>query len=59
MVIFPKLRANLDLMPSPVDDRPAVLIRDSFRNSNATLIVLPLLIFTLQFFAGIRSDLEM
>ena len=33
--LLPPLRQNLDLMPSPVRDRPGLLIRDPFRYADA------------------------
>lgn len=47
---------NLDFMPSPVEDRPGLLIRDPFQYSDVTLIVPPLLVECLEFFDGERSD---
>ena len=41
--LLPRLRANLELMPSPVEDRPGLLIRDSLRYSDTTLIIPPAL----------------
>jgi hypothetical protein len=58
-MILPKLRTNLDIMLSPVRDRPGLLIRDFFRYSEATLIVPPLLIPGLLFFDGTRTDLDL
>lgn len=58
-MILPRLRANLDFMPSPVIDRPGLLIRDSFRYSDATLIVPPFLVNGLEFFDGTRTELEL
>ena len=58
-MILPRLRTNLDFMPSPVIERPGLLIRDSFRFSDAMLIVPPLLVHGLQFFDGVRTELDM
>jgi hypothetical protein len=49
---------DLDFMPSPVDDRPGLLIRDPFAYSSAVLIVPPLLIPLLELFDGRNSLLE-
>jgi len=46
-------------MPSPVRDRPGLLIRDSFRYSDATLIIPPLLVRGLEFFDGVRTDADL
>lgn len=56
---LPRLRLNLDFMPSPVIDRPGLLIRDSFRYSDATLIIPPFLVYGLEFFDGTRSEIEL
>ena len=55
---LPRLRLNLDFMPSPVDDRPGLLIRDSFGYSEQTLIIPPLLTECLQFFDGEHTELD-
>jgi hypothetical protein len=46
-------------MPSPVRDRPGLLIRDSFKYSDATLVVPPLLVYGLEYFDGVRTDLDL
>src|SRR5438093_4151979 len=56
---LPRLRANLDFMPSPVPDRPGLLIRDAYRYSDVTLIIPPGLVECLRFFDGQSSDLEL
>ena len=48
--LLPRLRINLDLMPSPVEDRPGLLMRDGFHYSPTTLIVPPLLAACLDLF---------
>ncbi len=58
-MILPKLRTDLDIMLSPVTDRPGLLIRDRFRYSDATLIIPPLLIPGLLLFDGTRTDLDL
>ena len=57
-VSLPALRLDLDIMPSPVPDRPGLLIRDNRRYSDATLIVPPLLAHCLQYFDGQHTDLD-
>jgi AmmeMemoRadiSam system protein B len=54
-----RLRADLDFMPSPLPDRPGLLIRDPFRFSDATLIVPPQMVECLTFFDGQQSSLEL
>jgi AmmeMemoRadiSam system protein B len=46
-------------MPSPLEDRPGLLIRDSYGYSEQTLIVPPLLAECLQFFDGAHTDLDL
>ena len=58
-MILSRLRTNLDIMLSPVTDRPGLLIRDRFRYSDATLIIPPLLIPGLLLFDGMRTDLDL
>jgi len=56
---MPRLRANLDFMPSPVPDRPGLLIRDAYQYSDATLIIPPGLVGCLRLFDGQTSELEL
>jgi AmmeMemoRadiSam system protein B len=58
-VILPRLRANLDFMPSPDKERPGLLIRDTLHYSDMVLIIPPLLIQTLAYFDGERTDLDL
>ncbi|MBI1354077.1 MAG: AmmeMemoRadiSam system protein B [Acidobacteria bacterium] len=46
-------------MPSPVADRPGLLIRDPFRYTDATLIIPPLLARLLALFDGQHSELDL
>ncbi|MGC2399399.1 MAG: AmmeMemoRadiSam system protein B [Acidobacteriaceae bacterium] len=59
-MLLPRLRTDIDVMVSPVAGRPGLLIRDSFRFSDAVLIIPPLLIPGLRLFDGTRTyhDLE-
>src|SRR5215813_11065860 len=50
---------NLDFMPSPVPDRPGLLIRDPFHYSDATLIVPPVLVRVLEYFDGEREETDL
>ncbi|MEP6715616.1 MAG: AmmeMemoRadiSam system protein B [Terriglobia bacterium] len=54
-----RLRGDLDFMPSPVEDRPGLLIRDSFRYSDAVLIVPPALVESLSCFDGQQTRREL
>lgn len=53
------LRNDLDIMPSPVPDRPGLLIRDPFRYSDAMIILPPPLARCLTFFDGEQSELDL
>jgi len=46
-------------MPSPVEDRPGLLIRDSFRYSDAVLIIPPPLVQCLACFDGKQTQLDL
>lgn len=50
---------DLDFMPSPIEDRPGLLIRDSFQYSDATLIIPPALAPCLQFFDGAHAESDL
>ena len=52
---LPRLRADLDVMPSPLPEQPGLVIRDPFRYSAVTLVVPPLLARCLGCFDG-RQD---
>ena len=57
--MLPRLRLNLDFMPSPVPERPGLVIRDPFQYSDATLIIPPGLVACLEFFDGEHSSLDL
>jgi MEMO1 family protein len=57
--MLPSLRRDLDFMPSPVAERPGLLIRDPFRYSDATLIIPPALAACLEFLDGAHSELDL
>ena len=46
-------------MPSPVADRPGLLIRDPYRYSDVTLIIPPLLLQAMQCFDGRQTDVDL
>ena len=52
------LRPNLDLMPSPLADRPGLLVRDPFRYAEATIVIPSPLVPCLAFFNGRYLDRE-
>ena len=58
-MILARLRTNLEIMLSPVADRPGLLIRDRFRYSDVTLVIPQLLITGLPFFDGTRTDIDL
>lgn len=53
-----RLRSELEFMPSPVEDRPGVLVRDPFGYSDAVLIIPRELVQLLQLFDGETSSLD-
>lgn len=57
--MLPRLRADLDMMPSPVPEKPGLLIRDPFHFSDATLIIPPHMVECLTFFDGEQSSLDL
>jgi AmmeMemoRadiSam system protein B len=56
---LPPLRYELDLMPSPLEDRPGLMMRDPFQYSEMTVIVPPLLAQALELFDGQSTDLDL
>jgi MEMO1 family protein len=50
---------DLDFMPSPVEDRPGLLIRDSFGYSDSMLIIPPPLVECLECFDGQQTELDL
>jgi len=56
---LPRLRTDLDFMPSPAEDRPGLLIRDSFRYSDVILIIPPQLVPLLEFFDGEHTESDL
>jgi AmmeMemoRadiSam system protein B len=47
---------DLDFMPSPVEDRPGLLMRDPFHYSDVTLIIPPPLVPVLSMFDGEQTE---
>jgi MEMO1 family protein len=56
--VLAALRRNLDMLPSPVPDRPGLLLRDPFRYSDAVLIIPPAVVPILAFFNGRYDEAE-
>ena len=59
MSVLPRLRYNLDFMPSPDPDRPGLFIRDPYHYSDATLLIPPPLVQALECFDGAQSELDL
>jgi AmmeMemoRadiSam system protein B len=59
--LLPALRRNLDLMPSPIPERPGLLLRDPYRYAERVLVVPSPLVPCLAFFNGEceESDLRL
>jgi AmmeMemoRadiSam system protein B len=57
--MLPRLRVDLDFFPSPLPDRPGLMIRDPFHFSDATLVVPPQMVECLAFFDGQQSSLDL
>ena len=58
-MLLPRLRTNLDFLPSPMEDKPGLVIRDPFQFSDAMLIIPPALIECLEFFDGTHTRLDL
>jgi MEMO1 family protein len=56
---LPRLRLELDVMPSPVREQPGLLIRDPFHYSDATLVVPPALARCLGCFDGAQTEADL
>ncbi|MGA2040247.1 MAG: AmmeMemoRadiSam system protein B [Bryobacteraceae bacterium] len=56
---LPRLRLDLDFLPSPAADHPGLLIRDGHHFSDAVLIVPPPLVESLACFDGQQTDLDL
>src|SRR6516164_2837465 len=56
---LPRLRMNLDFMPSPSPEHPGLFIRDPYKYSDAMLVIPPPLIECLQCFDGHQSELDL
>src|SRR3954463_13265357 len=54
-----RLRNELDLTPSPIPDRPGLLLRDPFRYSDSVLVLPPILARCLGCFDGQHTDADL
>lgn len=57
--MLPRLRYNLEFLPSPDPGRPGLFIRDPYHYSDATLLIPPVLVETLECFDGVQTTLEL
>ncbi|HZQ54018.1 MAG TPA: AmmeMemoRadiSam system protein B [Bryobacteraceae bacterium] len=57
--VLPRLRFNLDFLPSADPARPGLYIRDPYHYSDATLLVPPPLVQALECFDGVQSTLDL
>lgn len=56
---LPRIRFNLDFMPSPSEEHPGLFIRDPYRFSDAVLIIPPALVECLENFDGAHTELDL
>ncbi len=56
---LPRLRPDLDVMPSPVAEQPGLMIRDPFLYTSSVLVIPPVLIPALAFLDGEKTGAEM
>jgi len=56
---LPRLRLDLEFLPSPLQDRPGLFIRDPFRYTDAAVIIPPLLVEGLRFLDGQQTELDL
>ena len=57
--LLPRLRPGIDILPSPLPDKPGLLFRDPFRYTEEILIIPPLLAAGLVYFDGESTELDM
>ena len=57
--LLPRLRMNLDFMPSPSPGHPGLFIRDPYHFSDAMLVIPPPLVQCLRCFDGGHTDLDL
>ena len=56
---LPRLRYDVEFLPSPVAKRPGLMLRDPFCYTDATLIIPPALVPALRCFDGELTDLDL
>ena len=57
--ILPKLRNDIDVVPSPAPEQPGLLIRDPYRYTPAVLLIPPVLIPALGYLDGKNTYLDL
>jgi MEMO1 family protein len=57
--MLPRMRFNLDFMPSPSKEHPGLFIRDPYKFSDAMLIIPPPLVECLENFDGEHTELDL
>ena len=57
--VLPRLREDLDFLPSPLPERPGLLLRDPFRYSEVSIILPPPLVPCLTCFDGAHTDIDL
>lgn len=55
---LPRLRAGLDIVPSPVPEHPGLILRDPFRYSEAILVIPPVWVLALPCLDGEQTELD-
>lgn len=56
--VLPRLRQNIDVFPSPLEDQPGLLLRDPYRYSEEILVIPPVFINALSFLDGKSTEDE-
>jgi len=57
--VLPRLRSNLDILPSPAPEQPGLFLRDPFHYTEALLVIPPALIPALAFLNGENTALDL
>ncbi len=57
--VLPRLRNDIDAMPSPSPEQPGLLLRDPFHYTQAMLIIPPVLVSALAFLDGENTYLDL
>ncbi len=56
---LPRLRLDLEFLPSPLEERPGLFIRDPYRYTEAAVIVPPALVEGLRYFDGRQTERDL